>query len=144
MRKIFAVVVAVAAVAFVAGAVRAEETVKAKQTTTGSETKTVIKEKSPGEKTTATVVTKPGETAVTETTKLKEGKVAKETVTFDKIDKDGNYIYVMKDTKLLRLKHTLSEGAKKNMLAKKKGDTITVTSTYPLTNQDLAIIIDAK
>lgn len=77
-------------------------------------------------------------------TEYKKGPVYEDTVTFDKFDKNSDYIYVVKDQKVMRLKHTLTESDKQDMLQKKKGDKVTITSTYPLTKPELAVIIKAK
>lgn len=142
MKKILGLAVAVA-VAFAFSAY-AEEKAKVEIKKTGDEVKTVIKEKVPGEKVKETIVQKPGETDITKVTKTPSSPLVKETVTFDRMEQNGDYIYVMKDDKVVRLKHTLTADMKKNMLTKKKGEKITVTSTYPLTNKDLAVIVEAK
>ena len=100
----------------------------------------------PAEKTTETKVkvteTKtPTETDVKADIKSKQGDVAKETVTFKKYEQTGDFIYVIKDNKEIRLKHTLSDNAKKDMLQYKEGDPVTITSTYPLSNAQLANVL---
>lgn len=124
------------------GAVKVQEKVKVE----GNVVKVEEKAKAPGEKEKikATENLATGAVQGTDMTKMKHGEVAKDTVKFQKFDANGDYIYVMKDDKVLRIKHKLSDSAKKDMLTKKTGDTITVTSTYPLTNQELAVITDAK
>jgi sensor histidine kinase regulating citrate/malate metabolism len=92
-------------------------------------------------KTTVTETKSATETDVKAVTTEKQGPVAKETVTFNRYDKSGDWIYVMKDNKEIRLKHTLSDSDKKDMLGFKKGDAVTVTSTYPLTNSELATVL---
>lgn len=120
------------------------ETITTKTVATPTETKTVIKEKEKGVKDKITVVETAKETDVTAVEKLKKGPLVKETVKFSKIDANGDYIYVIKDTKLLRLKHKLPDSMKQDMLKKKEGEQITITSTYPLTNQELAVILEAR
>lgn len=124
------------------GAVKVQEKVKVE----GNVVKVEEKAKAPGEKEKikATENLATGEVKGTDVTKMKKGEVWKDTVKFQKFEANGDYIYVMKDNKVIRLKHTLSDNVKKDMLSKKAGDTITITSTYPLTNQDLAVITDAK
>ena len=114
------------------------------KTTTPEETKTVMKATGPNAKETITKEKTAGETTVTATKEMKKGPVAEDTVTFKKFETNGDYIYVMKDNKELRLKHTLSDSTKKNMLGLKEGTPITVTSTYPLTKADMAVVTDAR
>lgn len=155
MKKLFVAVLAVAvAVAFSAtvfaadanpaapGAVKVQEKVKVE----GGTVKVEEKAKAPGEKEKikATENLTTGAVQGTDVTKMKHGDVAKVTDTFKFQKLEGDYIYVMKEDKTLRVKHQLSDNAKKNMLTKKTGDTITITSTHPLTHQDLAVVIDAK
>lgn len=98
-------------------------------------------EKSTVEKVKVTETSTPEGKEVKATVKEKAGDVAKETVTFSRYEQNGDWIYVMKDNKEIRLKHTLHENAKKDMLGFKKGDAVTVTSTYPLTKSDLATVL---
>ena len=98
-------------------------------------------EKSTEVKAKVTETTTPEGKEVKAVVKEKTGDVAKETVTFDRYEANGDWIYVMKDNKVLRLKHTLNESTKKDMLGFKKGDPVTVTSTYPLTKSDLATVL---
>jgi hypothetical protein len=158
MKKMIGAVVAVAvAIAFSAYAAETvtkgketvqtstgTEKVKAKETVTPTEEKLVVKEKAKGEKEKTTVKESGTTATVKDVEKMKKGEVAKETVTFKKIEAQGDYIYVMKDKKEMRLKHKLSDSSKKNMLGLKEGETIEITSTYPLTQADLAVITDAK
>ena len=143
MKKVLMMAVAVAvAVAFSA-------VVKA-----GDTTKTVEKEKAKvGDvKVEAKTVTK--ENAATDTTnktmkveeKGKAGGFVEETVKFKKFDANGDYIYVVKGTEEMKVKHTLSESDKANIMKKKEGDTITITSTYPLTKEQVvnAVVTKAK
>lgn len=141
MKKImaFAVVVAVAfAFTAWAGTTKTEEKVKVEEK--GGVTTVKATEKSPGTKEKLTV-TKEGTTVTgKDVTKTKAGDVAKDTVQFEKYEAAGDYIYVVKDTKVIRLKHALNDSMKKDMLTYKKGDPITVTSTYPLTANEVAVI----
>jgi len=170
MKKVLAIAVAVAVAALFAFTVSAEEVKKetVKTTVKSGETKVVdtvktagAKEKEtivvkPGEvdikdkvKTAAgkekeTIVAKPGDVKITDVEKLKKGPILTDTVKLHKFEANGDYIYVMKEDKVIKLKHKLSDSVKKDMLKYKPGDTITVTSTYPLSNQDLAVIVDVK
>lgn len=119
-----------------------KETIKT--VTTADETKTTIKAKNKEGKEKVVVDEKKGDVKVTDVTKNKKGEVWKETVKFEKIDEATDYIYVMKDDKVVRLKHKLSDKMEKDMLKKKKGDQITITSTYPLSDEQLAVILEAK
>ena len=156
MKKVLGIAAAlVLALAFTARAEDTTKTVKGDvqtdtgkvsvtKTTTPEETKTVVKAKGENAKTTITKEKAAGETTVTATKDMKKGPVAEETVTFKKFETNGDYIYVIKDNKELRLKHTLSDSAKKNMLGMKEGTPIVITSTYPLTRADMAVVTDAR
>ena len=138
MKKIVMLVVAVA-FAFALTA-NAAETVKVTETTKGDTTTVKAVEKAPGQKETLKA-TETGTTVKgTITDKEKKGEVAKETVKFEKYEAQGDYIYVVKDNKVIRAKHALSDSMKKDMLNLKKGDQITVTSTYPLSTEQVATI----
>lgn len=144
MRKVLVGLAVVVAVAFAFSAMAADTQVvkeKEKITTKGDEVKTVekIKTSEGKEKITTTENVKTGEVAATDVTKVKEGKVWKDTVKFHKYEANGDWIYVMKDDKVIRLKHTLSDSDKKMMLQKKQGETVTITSTYPLSD-NIAVI----
>lgn len=133
------VVVLVAAVAF---AVTAGEKVKVKVKEKGDQTKMVVKEKGEG-MTEKTVVKAKGDTFKgKEVTKFhpgvltENGYLIKDVVKFKKMDKKGDYVYVTKDKKTYRMK--FRDSAKENMLKSKKGDTITIYSTHPLTAKEWA------
>ncbi|MFH0799668.1 MAG: hypothetical protein V2A66_05760 [Pseudomonadota bacterium] len=139
MKKLMAVVVMVV-VAF-AFTVWAGDTTKkeVKVTDKGGTEKVEVKEKAAGTKTKTEMEVK-GKTVQGEVeTKTAKGAVKEETVKFEKWENQGDYIYVVKDSKVVRLKHTLTENVKKDMLLK-KGDTVVVTSTYPLSAGDVAVI----
>ncbi len=147
MKKILVVAIAVVFAAVVAGKANAEETktkTEVKPTATGTVEKTEVKTTETKVKDTVKTTAATGDVKSKEVVENKEGKVWKDTVTLHKFDKGSDYIYVMKDNKVLRLKHTLSDSDKKIMLEKKPGDTVTITSTYPLTQQELAVITSAK
>lgn len=159
MKKVIGVAVAVlfvAAFAFKGYAedVKKVETVKTpdvkeKVTTTvkGGDTTIVDKTKAAGVKEKETITTstsKPGEVKVTDVKKFKEGSTVEESVKFQKYDAQGDYIYVMKDNKLIRVKHTLNESNKKDMLKWKEGTLVKVTSTYALDKPELAKILDIQ
>jgi len=140
MKKLMAVVIAVAvAFAFNAWATgTTKEEVKVDKTATG--TKVEVKEKSAEGKVDAKVQ-KSGDTvtgSVTEKPKDKSTTIETK-VTFKKFDANGDYVYVIHEGKELRLKHTLKDDAKKNMIGK-EGKDFTITSTYPLTAKEVATI----
>ena len=138
--KKFLVVAVVLAFAMSAWAEDGKTTLKVKEETKGGVTEIKVKEKSPGVVEKAKIEEKGTTLNVTDKTKMKAGNVAKDTVKFEKYEANGDWVYVMKDDKLIRVKHSLSDNVKKDMLKLKKGDTINITSTYPLTAADLAVI----
>lgn len=113
------------------------------KTTTPTETVTDVKAKSASGdvKVQAEKVQTADTTNITTEIKKKTGDVAKETVIFQKYEANGNWIYVLKDNKEIRVKHTPDESMKKNMLSLKTGTPITITSTYPLSKADLATAV---
>jgi len=72
--------------------------------------------------------------------KHKQGKVVTDTVKFEKYEANGDYIYVVKEDKVVRMKHKLSDNMKKDMLKLKKGDKVTITSTYEMTPDEVAVV----
>ncbi|MFA4874870.1 MAG: hypothetical protein WC956_10890 [bacterium] len=151
MKKILVVAVAMAFAFAVAGKANAEDT-KAKvkettKTTATGDTKTVIKEKTATGTEKEVVKTTEGGKEVTgkDVTTFKKGDVYEDTVKFQKFDeKNGDYVFVMKDNKTYRIKHTLTESDKQNMLKKGAGTTVKITSTYPLSRDQLVVITSAK
>lgn len=139
MKKFLVVAVALA-FAVSAWAEEGKTTLKVKEETKGGVTEIKIKEKAPGVVEKAKIEEKGTTLNVTDKAKMKAGEIAKDTVKFEKYEANGDWVYVMKDDKLLRVKHSLSDNMKKDMLKLKKGDPITVTSTYPLTAGELATI----
>ena len=124
MKKVLGlVVVAAVAVAFAAYA--------------GTTTTTKDVTKAAGTEQKSTVTTNPatGEVKGKVETEYNKGPVYTDTVKFDKYEANSDYIYVEKDQKVIRLKHTLTENDKQNMLQKKKGDSVTITSTSVITGQ---------
>ncbi len=148
MKKLMMVVIAVAvAFAFNAWATgtTTKEEVKVDKTATG--TKVEVKEKGPEGKIDAKVE-KSGTTVTgTVTEKPKGDSTTVETkVTFKKYEQAGDFIYVVSEGKELKLKHTLKDSAKKDMLTWKEGTPVTITSTYALTPDQVAkaVAVDAK
>lgn len=139
MKKLMAAVVVLAvALAFTAWAGETKTEVKVKEqagTTTVKAT-----EKAPGTKETLDVQKQGTTVTGKDVVKEKKGPIAKETVAFEKYEAQGDYIYVVKDTKVIRLKHTLNDSMKKDMMGLKKGDTVNITSTYPLTAGEVAVV----
>lgn len=141
MKKLMAAVVVVAvALAFSAYAGDTKTEVKVKEDAKTGTTTVKATEKSAGEKETLKVKEQGTTVSGKDVIKTKAGDVAKDTVSFEKYEANGDYIYVVKDSKVIRLKHTLNESMKKDMLGMKKGDAITVTSTHPLTAGEVAVI----
>ena len=148
MKKLLglAVVVAVAFAFSVYAGTTGTTTEEVKVKSTAEGTTTTVKEKSKEVKEKETITTTPAEkkVEVTDVKKFKQGDVWKDTVKFEKYEANSDYIYVAKEDKIYRLKHKLSDTDKQAMMKKKKGDTVEVTSTYPLTNQELSVIMTAK
>ena len=142
MKKIMMLAVAVVfAFALTAGA---EEVVKVKETTKGDVKKVEVKatDKAAGTKEKLTVKEEGSQVAGKDVVKHKKGDIAKDTVKFEKYEANGDYIYVVKDNKVVRMNHKLSDNVKKDMLKLKKGDAITITSTYQMTPEEVAVITD--
>lgn len=139
MKKLMTLVVAVAVALAFSMMAQAEET-KVKVEEKGGTTTVKATEKSPGTKETLKATEQGTTVTGKDVVKSKTGPVAKETVAFEKYEAQGDYIYVVKDTKVIRLKHTLNDSMKKDMMGLKKGDTVTITSTHPLTAGEVAII----
>lgn len=72
--------------------------------------------------------------------KHKHGDVATDTVKFEKYEANGDYIYVVKEDKLVRMNHKLSDNMKKDMMKLKKGDVIQITSTYQMSPEEVAVV----
>ena len=166
MKKILGL--AVAMVFAFALTANAEEVVKVKEQTKGDTTKVEVKakdkaagtkedvkvvetadkttvkaketDKAAGTKEKLTVKEEGSTVAGKDVVKHKHGDVAKETVKFEKYEAKGDYIYVVKDNKLVRMNHKLSDNMKQDMLKLKKGDTVTITSTYQMTPEEVATI----
>jgi len=124
--------------------VNAAEKTTVKKEVKGTETKTEVKEKSGGTKVKVEETKTPTTTDVTADVTKKKGDVAKEEVTFKKYDSKGDFIYVIKDKKEYRLPHNLSDDMKKNMLSWKEGKPVTITSTRPLSNDELVTAVTEK
>lgn len=137
--------VAIVVVAFsVAAWAGDKEVTKIKEEVKGDVTKTVVKEKTPEMKEKVKIEQEGTTVKATDVIKPKTGDVVKETVKFEKYEAASDYIYVIKDNKMVKVKHKLSDTAKKGVLELKKGDTVTITSTHPLTQADLAVITDLQ
>lgn len=173
MKKVLMMAVAVAVAVAFSAAVKAGDTTKTvekekatvgdvkveaktvtKENTATGTTKTVEKEKVKAgdvkvEAKSTTVENKAADTTkekIKVEEKVKGGAFVEEKVTFKKFDANGDYIYVVKGKEEMKVKHTLSEGDKANIMKKKDGDTITITSTYPLTKEQVMnnVVTSAK
>ncbi len=77
-----------------------------------------------------------GEVQVTDVTSFKHGNLWKDKVYFHEYKKGADYVYVMREDKVYKVK--LHKDAKQYVVELKKGDPITITSTYPLAGPDIA------
>ncbi len=73
---------------------------------------------------------------VIDATKFKSGALWKDTVTFHEYKSGADYVYVMRDDKVYKVK--LHKDAKQYVMEHKKGDPITIYSTYPLMGPEIA------
>lgn len=132
---VLAVVVCLAFASTVFAAKKA--TVEAKEEVQGHEIWTLVKAKTPDEKETLKTqenyVT--GDVKVIDISKHKYGDLWKDTVKVHKYEEGSDFIYVLKDDKVYRI--ALKEGAKTPGMKLKKGDTINIVSTYPLTTPEI-------
>lgn len=77
-----------------------------------------------------------GDVQVTDVTTFKHGNLWKDNVFFNEYKKGADYVYVMREDKIYKVK--LHKDAKQYVMELKKGDPITITSTYPLAGPDVA------
>lgn len=132
---VFAVVVLVS-VAFASSAYcKTKVEVKAKEKGHEVWTLTKVKDKDGKEvlKTKENLVD--GDVKVIDVTEHKRGDLWKDTVKVHKYKEGEDFIYVTKDDKVFRV--PMKTGAKEPGLKLKKGDTINIVSTYPLTIPEL-------
>ncbi|MBT3182742.1 MAG: hypothetical protein HN337_09590 [Deltaproteobacteria bacterium] len=139
MKKLLIAVLAVAvATTFALTAMAGEAKVKSKETVKKDGTtkeEVVVKEKGVGKAKMTATATPAGDVKVHDVTKFKHGDLWKDDVKFQKYDKDGNFIYVINDNKTYRVK--MKKNAKSPGLVLKKGQPISITSTYPLAGPEL-------
>lgn len=82
-----------------------------------------------------TIEASSGGVNITDVTKHRHGDLWKDTVTFKSYKEGDDYVYVTKEDKTYRVK--FRDSAKENMMKCKKGDTVTITSTYPLAGSEI-------
>jgi hypothetical protein len=77
-----------------------------------------------------------GNITVTDVTSFKHGNLWKDQVYFNEYKSGSDYVYVMREDKVYKVK--LHNDAKQYVMELKKGDPITITSTYPLAGPEIA------
>lgn len=120
MKKMLVAVLAVAVAALFALTATAAE-------------KTTVKTKT--EKEVVKVEATPTGVNITDVTKHKHGDLWRDKVTFKEYKAGEDYVYVIKEDKTYRVK--FRDTAKENLMKCKKGDQVTIVSTYPLAGQEL-------